>query len=108
MPNAVWKEHERRTARALGGERVGPVGREGPDVVAWDGRLVVECKHRSRLPQWLTGALAQARAAAGPDQLGIAVLHEHGRHDSLVVLSLADFALFFVIDIAPAESHQPL
>jgi len=56
--------------------------------------LCCEVKHRRHLPDWLTGALAQAVPYAGPSQTAIAVLHEHGRHigDSLVVLRLADFA----------------
>ena len=96
MPNATWKEHERRTARTLGGRRVGPTEYAGADVVVGDPPwLVVECKHRKRLPNWLKDALAQARATAGPNQLGIAVLYERGRHDSLVVMSLSDFADWF-------------
>jgi len=94
MPNATWKEAERRVARVLGGRRVGPTGRAGADVVVGDW-LVVECKHRETLPQWIERALGQARAAAGPRRLGIAVLHERGRHDSLVVMSLSDFAEWF-------------
>jgi hypothetical protein len=97
MPNATWKEHERRTARVLGGRRVGPAGVEAADVVVGEDPpwLVVECKHRKRLPQWLKNALEQAQNAAGAGQLGIAVLHERGRRDSLVVLSLSDFADWF-------------
>ena len=96
MPNATWKEHERRTARILGGRRVGPIGRGGPDVVVGESPwLLVECKHRRTLPQWLKDALDQARGAAGPHRLGVAVLHERGRHDSLVVLSLKDFSDWF-------------
>jgi len=93
MTDATWKSVERRVARTLGGQRVGCTGKDTPDVVTnW---LVVEVKHRRRLPQWLKDALAQARKHAGDGQLGIAVLHEQGRHDSLVVLSLDDFKEWF-------------
>jgi len=37
------------------------------------------------------GALKQIREQAQPGELGLVVLHESGAHDSLVVLSLADF-----------------
>ena len=62
MANSPWKETERRTARLLGGQRVGCTGKATPDVVA--GWLVAECKHRKTLPQWIAHALAQARTAA--------------------------------------------
>ena len=90
----TWKTAERRIAQKLGGRRVGCTGEATPDVVVGDW-LVVEVKHRQRLPQWVKAALAQARQHAGPGQLGIAVLHEKGRHDSLVLLSLADFREWF-------------
>jgi hypothetical protein len=93
MPNAVWKALERRTARLLGGVRTGPTGRDGPDVDA--GWLVVECKHRAALPAWLTEALGKVRSQAGPQRLGVVVLHQKGAHDSVVFLSLRDFAEWF-------------
>ena len=90
MPrSATWKAVERRTAAALGGRRLGATGRSNPDVLAPG--LAASCKHRQRLPAWLTDALATIRAQAGPDRLGVVVLHEAGKHDSIVCLSLADF-----------------
>lgn len=88
-----FKSTERAMARRLGGKRTGHLG--GQDVDG--GWLSVECKHRATLPAWLTDALAQARRHAGPDQLPIVILHEHGaRHDdNLVVLRLADFEQWF-------------
>lgn len=85
----AWKEHERRTARALGGKRLGATGRSNEDVDA--GSIIAECKHRRALPQWLTDALAKIREHAGAGRLGIVVLHAKGKHDSIVCLSLADF-----------------
>lgn len=93
MANSPWKETERRTARLLGGQRVGCTGKATPDVVA--GWLVAECKHRKTLPQWIAHALAQARTAAGATRLGVAVLHGKGARDSWVVLSLADWLAWF-------------
>jgi hypothetical protein len=87
----AWKQHELRTAKALGGRRLGATGKASPDAISGDGYLVAECKHRQSLPAWLTGALAKVRSQAGPDQLGILVLHEAGAHDSLVCVSLKDW-----------------
>lgn len=93
--SATWKNVERRIARALNGQRVGPSGLATADVVTdW---LAVEVKHRAQLPNWIKAALDQACAAARPDQLPIAVLHEkHKRtEDDLVLIRLADFLDWF-------------
>jgi len=93
--NTTWKGTERRIAAALEGQRVGPSGKSTADVVtAW---LSVECKHRRELPKWIKSAVAQARAAAGPGQLGIAVLHEKHKRgdDDLVLIRLGDFVEWF-------------
>ena len=89
----AWKDHERRTAATLGGQRLGATGASNPDVLTpW---LAVECKHRAKLPDWLTGSLSKIRAQAGQDRLGVVVLHQAGSRDSLVVLSLKDFRDWF-------------
>ena len=77
----------------MGGERVGHLGAE--DVSA--GIIAAESKHRKQLPQWLKDAVTQARANAGPDRLGVVVLHEHGKHTTsdIVCLSLTDFLEWF-------------
>jgi hypothetical protein len=103
VPNATWKNHERRTAQALGGVRLGATGRANPDVDA--GWIVAECKHRARLPTWLGQALAQVRAQAGPRRLGVVVAHEKGARDSWVILSLADFRDWFGGDLAGLEGQ---
>jgi hypothetical protein len=87
---ATWKQHERRTASLLGGKRLGATGAANEDVSAPG--LAIECKHRDSLPRWLTDALAKVRAQAGRDRLGVVVLHEKGRRDSLVCMALSDFA----------------
>lgn len=93
MPNATWKEHERRTAAALGGRRVGPTGRIGADVDG--GWILAECKHREKLPQWLGQALARIRGEAGPSRLGVVVAHEKAGRDSWVIMSLRDWQDWF-------------
>ena len=103
MSNATWKQRERKVARALGGTRVGASGHSTPDVVTpW---LAVECKQRKQLPLWLTTALSKIRAQAGDGKLGIVVLHEHGEHDSLVIMSLRDFADWFG-DVDTTARHE--
>ena len=93
-----WKRTERRVAAILGGQRIPITGRargSAPDVDA--GWLVVEVKHRRRLPGWLRMAVAQATASAAEFQLPVVVLHEHGQHhaNDLVVLRLRDFVDWF-------------
>ncbi len=95
MTNKTWKAHERAVAKRVGGRRIGPTGRQGPDVVsAW---LSIECKSRKALPAWLVNALQQARSGASETHLPLVILHQVGaRHDDdLCVLSLADFTRWF-------------
>jgi hypothetical protein len=96
MADATWKRVERAVAKRLGGRRTPLSGAAGgADVVTpW---CSVEVKHRKRLPQWLTGALIQAKRAARPGQLAVVVLHELGRQhrEDLVVLTLSDFTDWF-------------
>ncbi len=92
QPTHTWKGVERRIAKQLGGRRLGP-GSDRADVRSeW---LCVEVKQRAELPAWIKDALHQARGYAQPEQLAIAVLHEAGSHDSLVLLSLKDFVAWF-------------
>jgi hypothetical protein len=86
---STWKAVERRTAAMLGGRRLGATGAANEDVTAPG--MAIECKHRETLPAWLTDALAKVRAQAGRDRLGLVVLHEKGRRDSLVCMALSDF-----------------
>ncbi len=93
MSRGGWKRTERTIAGHLGGVRVPVSGRargDGPDIA--HPRLSIEVKHRRSLPAWLHDAMWQAIACAGPDQIPVAILHQHGgRHDDdLCVLRLAD------------------
>ena len=92
---STWKTVERKVAALLGGKRLGPTGIPQPDVVTdW---LVVECKHRNALPDWLRDAVTQARAQADDEHLAIVILHEKQMRykDSLVVLRLGDWLEWF-------------
>ena len=98
MSERAWKRCEREVAGILGGCRVPVTGRARGDVPDIRHRwLSVEVKGRRSLPAWLLKAVAQARAAATPHQLPIAVLHQEGaRHGSdLVVMRLSDFEDWF-------------
>lgn len=91
----AWKDHERRTAAILNGERTSQPYANLPDVVAdW---LVAECKEREALPKWLEDALAQAESHAGDGQLPIVVLHQKRRHqkNDVVMLRMSDFREWF-------------
>ncbi len=102
----TWKSIERRAAAALGGVRVGPTGRDGPDVDA--GWIVAEVKHRARLPGWLALALRRIRAQAGPNRLGIVIAHAKGATaaETWVIVSLADWRDWFG-DTGPGEEDAP-
>lgn len=89
---ATWKSVERAIAKRVGGQRVPVSGRAGqPDID--HPFLVIEAKHRKRLPRWLLEAVEQAERAKRSGQMAIAVLHQHGqRYDqALVVMRLQEF-----------------
>ncbi len=91
-----YKQHERKTARLLGGRRnIDSKGSAAVDVL--HPAFAVECKTRKDCPQWLLGAMQQARRAAMAGQLPIVVLHPHGGlyADDLVIVRLTDFVDWF-------------
>ncbi len=98
---SAWKDVERRTAAALGGKRLGATGAANPDVIAGD--LCIECKHRASLPTWLTEALAKVRTQAGRGRLGLVVLHERGKRDSLLVMAMSDFVARYGVHITTQD-----
>ena len=98
MTDKPWKATERAVAGILGGRRVPITGRQrgdAPDVAHQV--FSVEVKHRQNIPAWLKDAVAQAVAAATPQQLPLAVLHEAGqRHgNDLVVIPLSKFTAWY-------------
>lgn len=88
----AWKDNERRIARALNGQRLGPTGKSNEDVNAPG--FAVECKQRESLPAWLCEPLATVRKHAGGNRIGAVVWHAKGAHDSVVVMSFSDFVKF--------------
>ena len=102
----VWKEHEKATAKNLGGQRVGVTGLATADVVT--PHLAVECKSRSKLPKWLHLAMAQAVRTSKREQLPIVVLHETDRrHDfDYVVIRMRDYREWYgAIDTEADQGH---
>jgi hypothetical protein len=91
----AWKDHERRTAAILNGERTSQPYANLPDVVAGD--FVVECKEREALPKWIMDAMAQVVGHAREGQLPLVVLHQKHKHqrNDLVVLRMRDFKEWF-------------
>lgn len=57
----------------------------------------VECKHKAKLPGWLTSAVNQAHRNASAGKLPLVVLHQSGqRHDlDLVVVRMGEFIEWF-------------
>ena len=85
----AWKDHERRVARALGGERSGPLGRHGSDAIGTP--FAVEAKRTTRYQlrrDWIDQARRQSRDEGKPWLLVIA---EHRDRDPIVVLSFREF-----------------
>ena len=80
----AWKDHERRIARALGGERSGPLGRHGSDATGVP--FAVECKRTTRYSlrrAWIEQARRQSKQEAKPWLLVIA---EHRDRSPIAVL----------------------
>lgn len=80
----AWKDHERRIARALGGERSGPLGRHGSDTTGTP--FAVECKRTTRYSlrrAWIEQARRQSKAEGKPWLL---VISEHNDRAPIVVL----------------------
>jgi hypothetical protein len=91
----AWKDHERMMAKRLGGQRAGPTGKIGSDVL--HDHLAIEAKERKRKVAWLEDMLLQTKKAARPGQLPIVILHWlNARHNSdIVLLRLKDFEEWF-------------
>lgn len=87
---SAWKDLERRVARALGGERSGPLGRYGSDVRG--APFSVECKRTTRYGlrhSWIEQARRQSRDEGKPWLL---VVSEHNDRRPIVVLDFWVFA----------------
>lgn len=83
----AWKDFERRTARMFGGERSGPLGRNGSDGDA-SCLVSLECKRTARPPlalRWVEQARRQAKVEGRPWVLAIS-LHNDPRPVAVVDL----------------------
>jgi len=58
-----WKAFERTVAEKMGGRRIGPSGVNTNDVehAVW----AIECKYKSKIPDWILDALIQANKGDG-------------------------------------------
>jgi hypothetical protein len=86
----AWKDLERRVARALGGERSGPLGRNSSDATGTS--FAVECKRTTRYSlrrPWIDQARRQAKQEGRPWLL---VISEHNDRRPIVVLDFWAFA----------------
>ena len=86
----AWKDLERRIARALGGERSGPLGRHSSDATGTS--FAVECKRTTRYQlrqKWIEQARRQSKQEARPWLL---VVSEHNDRRPIVVLDFWAFA----------------
>ena len=96
MADKNWKRHERETAKAFGSTRTGPTGKDNADIIACDGRLLIECKQRKAIPKWLKDAMAQVQGYVTQSEIepiGIVILHETGQRHSadFVIMQRDDF-----------------
>ena len=90
MSSKAWKEHEKNTAKALGGKRIVRQSyyESAPDVVH-DLGFIIECKYRKTFVarKWYE----QAKGYCKKDNIPLLVVKEHNQRGALVLLSLDDF-----------------
>lgn len=87
----AWKDHERATAKALGGQRVkrmGDFGESKPDVE--HEHFSIECKFRKQLPKLVTEGLKQAKAY-DKSKVPLLVLKERNMRGAIVCITREDF-----------------
>ena len=107
-PTMQWKHSEKTIARMLGARRIGNTGQSTPD--AMNDHLCVEVKHRRRaaVPAWMAAALDKVRSQAGPQRLGLVVVHREGQRygEAFVLMRLQDFADWYVSPMAGASDEE--
>jgi len=88
----TWKRHESEVAALMGGKRQPCTGGHHADVLT--PCFAVECKARTRLPEWLKDAMAQAVRSATEGRTPLVVLTEvqQGRRaERFVLIRMADW-----------------
>jgi uncharacterized Zn-finger protein len=90
MPEKVWKQHERRVASKLGGQRVVCSGVRGEGDIEHP-ELYVECKYRKSFVAkgWFNETKRKAKKY---NKTPILVVKEKGQKGSLAILSTDDLA----------------
>ena len=104
MPNAYWKNIERRIARMFGTRRIGT--REGGPAPDFENSWVVGEVVCHAVPRWILEELAQAeRRVTERPKLRLLVIHEKGQDldNALVVMRLSQFRDWFLADGLHAE-----
>jgi hypothetical protein len=92
---AAWKNHEKRTATALGGKRNSRGDNFGQSLPDVDHNLFsIECKLRKKLPVLLQQGLEQAEQYDA-NKISLLVLKERYARESLIVLKMKDFRNLF-------------
>jgi len=96
---------EKTTADRLGIRRNVRGGDWSQSIADCEGeRLVIECKYRRALPEWLKAALVQAQGYAGAGRFPV-VVKERGQRGAIVIMDLADFEAWFrAVDVSRQEA----
>jgi hypothetical protein len=92
-----WKAIELKICRLFGGERSGPVGKDGPDCRD-TGIFAIQVKHGKQIPAGIQHFMEQTVRDAPRDKLPTLVMHPYGKSvgESLVVFRLKDFEGWFL------------
>lgn len=92
MPDATWKQVERRICKKLGGTRT-PLSGSHSKITAGDclhDRYYVEIKHRKRVP-FLKKFNETLNNAKNEKKIPMMIIHEKGKKSSIVMIRLEDF-----------------
>lgn len=87
-----WKGVELEICRRLGGERTGPVGKDGPDCTGIE-HLGVQIKHGKQIPKTIQKWMGQTIGDCPEEKLPLLIMHpfQSGINDSLVVMRFKDY-----------------
>jgi hypothetical protein len=97
MPPKTWKKIELAICRIFGGQRSGPVGKDGPDCRDTF-PFAVQVKHRS-CPKWLVAAMEQSVGDLPSDLwMPVVALHEKGTsiEDTMIIIPLKWFEEWYL------------
>ena len=97
MPPSTWKKTELRLCRLFGGERSGPVGKDGPDCTGTE-PWAIQVKHGKQIPKTIQKYMAQTVRDTLKGTLPTLLMHAYGApiEDTLVVFRLGDFREWYL------------